>query len=284
MAPVPVPDAKKKHLILALSLAIPAVSFAGIGLAVLLQSAGLIPDAGGFFWGSVAGGFMLGYLAYLEPRRDIVSLLAPLYAIIIFVVPLETKPTLLLQVLFALSITILVVRLHFRFSTRKITPSEGDGMEKFLYDYMHRITPFFMQIDPATAHEIASAVLSFKFGLYQKTVTSADRAISRLAGGQPVQALVRALQIARDRARNLDEGAINRYSPVSFEAGDAAYLAVILPPEKISDHDSYVLDNALLLLYAVAYLESPDDGQPLDEHQNYVIQILELYREPLGMQ
>jgi hypothetical protein len=155
-------------------------------------------------------------------------------------------------------------------------------MEKFLHEYIHRITPFFRDIDPNTAHEIASAVLSFKFGLYVKTRTSADRAASRLNESGAQQALKRALQIVKERAAFLENAGVT-FSEVRFSQADEAYLAVVLPPDVILNADTYTLENALVLLYAVAYLESPDDGQSLDEHQNFVLQILETYREPLGL-
>jgi hypothetical protein len=89
----------------------------GIAIAVLLESLHLIQDAGGFHRGCVARGFLRDYLAWIKPRRDIVALFAPLCVVIIFVVPLEMNPNLLLQVLFSASITILVVRLHYRSSS-----------------------------------------------------------------------------------------------------------------------------------------------------------------------
>ena len=252
-------------------------------MAILLQNAGIIKDAADFYWGSVIASVVLAYLAYIKPRRDIVSLLAPLYALLIFIIPLETRASLVLQALFATSITILVVRLHYRFSTPKIIKREAESMEKFLYDYIHRMSPFFGDIDPATAHEIASAVLSFKFGLYQKTVTDASHAQPRLGESGSGPLVNRALQILTGRARALGDVQYGEYSEVRFEPRDLPFLAVNLGPDQAEDQDSLTLDNALILLYTVAYLQSPDDGQSLDEHQNFIIQILENYREPLNL-
>jgi len=157
-------------------------------------------------------------------------------------------------------------------------------MEKFLYDYIYRMTPFFGRIDEETAHDIASAVLSFKFGLYAKTVTDVSKALARLPSDDSSPALQKALQIVQDRAVALEEALVSDFSLTGFEPVDSPYLAVNLEPEQIEDQDTLNLDNALLLLYAVAYLQSPDDGQSLEEHQNFVIQILEDYREPLNLQ
>ncbi|MCU0632344.1 MAG: hypothetical protein MUC66_05130 [Methanolinea sp.] len=197
--------------------------------------------------------------------------------------PLETKPSLLPQAPFAISIAILPVRLHLRFRSPKIVTKEEDSMEKYLYEYIRRMTPFFRDIDQETAHDIASAVLSFKFGLYAKTVADAGRAASRLPMDEAGRVLGRALQIIKDRAMALEESRVGEFSPVGFDAQDVPFLAVALKAEEIEDQESLKLDNALLLLYTVAYLQSPDDVQSLDEHQNFVLQILESYREPLNL-
>ena len=82
---------------LLLSAGIPLTSFGGIPVAIALYNAGLIADPGTFAWGCVIGSALLAYLAYVKPRRDIVSLCAPLYAVLIFVVPMEMQPNLLTQ-------------------------------------------------------------------------------------------------------------------------------------------------------------------------------------------
>jgi hypothetical protein len=266
-----------------LSISVPVLCFGGAALGMLLWQGEYIRDPGSFYWGNLAGSVLLAYLAWQKPRKDIVSLLAPVYAVIIFLVPLENKPTVLLQLLFGASLTILVVRLNLLFSTPLVKKHGEDPMEKYLYDYMHRITPLYRGIDRETAHEIASAVLSFKFGLYPNTINSAENAIRRLTGEGPIATLRRALIVIRDRAANLEQSEVKRYSPETFNPGEDSYLAVNLPPEKIDNREDFTLDNSILLCYAVAYLYSPDDGQVLDEHQNFVLQVLNPYKESLGL-
>ncbi len=277
------PDHVRKKREIQLALAVPPCALGGLILAILLKEAGLIADAADFYWGCVAASLILAYLAYIKPRKDLVSLFAPAYALLAFVIPLETKASFLLQILYAVSITLLVIRLHYRFSTPKTIAKEEDSMEKYLYNYIHRMTPLFRGIDPETAHEIASAVLSFKFGLYAKTVTDAGKASSRIPKDGAGEVIGKALRILMDRALALEEARVGDYSPVRFEAGDASWLPIVLKEEQIENQDTLTLDNALLLLYTVAYLQSPDDGQSLDEHQNFVLQILESYREPLNL-
>ncbi len=58
-------------------------------------------------------------LAFLKKRRDIVSLCVPIFAVIIFITPmvtLETRPGLLMEVLYAATLTALLVRLEKRFA------------------------------------------------------------------------------------------------------------------------------------------------------------------------
>lgn len=265
-----------------LSIAIPMFCFGGTALGILLEDLGYIEDAGLFFWGCLVGAFLLAYLAWGKPRKDIVSLLAPMYAFIIFFATWEMKPTVILQLLFGISLTVLVVRLNRRFSTPPVKEQEEDPMEKYLYDYLHRITPFFRGIDRETAHSIASVVLSYKFELYPKVVASAGTAISRLSGEGAIAVARKAVTIIRDRAVKLDQSDVKAYSALAFSPGEEQYLAIIIPADQIMNRDDYVLDNAIVLAYGIAYLCSPDDGQMLDEHQNFIIQILSSYKEQMG--
>lgn len=88
---------------------VPIVSLGGTALAYAIDI--FIIGTIGCFLGSI----ILAVIAYLKPRRDIVSLLTPMYALIIFL-GLETPPTTITQGLYAASITILAIRLEKRFS------------------------------------------------------------------------------------------------------------------------------------------------------------------------
>ncbi len=268
-----------------LSILIPVVSFGGIGLAVLLQYLGIISDAGTFAWGPAAGGFLLGYLAYIKPRRDIVSLFAPVYAILMFVIPLEIAPNLLLQFLFALSITILVIRLERNFSTPapNAVPTGGDPMEAFLTDYIEKMRGVYRDLGGKAGHECASAFFSFKFGLYEKTINAVDKALPLLSHEEPGEVLKIALQIVKERAKNLVDANAAPTREYRWTADQAPYLAVVLPPEEVEDETTLDLDNALLLLYVVSWVSSPDDEQALEEHRKYVIQIIGNYQKALGI-
>jgi len=87
----------------------------GIAAAFLLSALRFIDDPGSFFWGCIIGSFILAYLSRIKKKLDIVSLLTPVYALISFM-GLEIKPNMILQTLYAASLTILIYRLHMQFS------------------------------------------------------------------------------------------------------------------------------------------------------------------------
>ena len=70
--------------------------------------------------GCVLGSAAIAVLAFFRPRKDVVSLCVPIFAVMIFVFPLETPPGLAMQLLYAATLTALVVRLEKRFP-RKTT-------------------------------------------------------------------------------------------------------------------------------------------------------------------
>jgi hypothetical protein len=265
-----------------LAIAIPVISFAGIALGIALQSAGIITDAGEFWYGPAAGAFLLGYLAWLKPRRDIVSLFAPVYAILILMMPLESRPTLILLVLFAISITILDVRLVKRFSTPVIKMVD-DPMEQYLYDYMERLRPLYSDIDRKTAHEIASVFLSFKYGLYGNSVKEAEHSITLLKDTEAGAVLKKSLSIIRTRAENLEKADVSPVTGISYGDDDQPYIAIHVPAEANEDPATQTLDNAIIHLYAVSYLTSEDDEQALEEHQKYIVGVLSSHRRAMGL-
>jgi predicted permease len=65
--------------------------------------------------GCVLGSLAIAGIALTRRRKDIVSLCTPIFAAFIFVFPLETAPGLPMQLLYAATLTGLVVRLEKRF-------------------------------------------------------------------------------------------------------------------------------------------------------------------------
>jgi hypothetical protein len=156
-------------------------------------------------------------------------------------------------------------------------------MERFLRDYIERIKPEFLNIQKKTAHEIASAFFSFKFGLYPNTVEECRRALALLPDGGSNNTLKKALRIVQANAESLDNAQVTAVTSISFNETERSLVAVNLPKEKIEDPGSLELENALILLFAVAKNTSMDDEQALEEHQKFVIKILTSYKSALGI-
>ena len=97
-------------------LIVPVIAFAGIILGVVLSDVPVLADSGIF--SCVIASFVLGVMAFLKPRRDIVALLVPLFAILIFNPWSEYMTGPVTQILFAGTITVVAWRLEKRFSTR----------------------------------------------------------------------------------------------------------------------------------------------------------------------
>jgi hypothetical protein len=156
-------------------------------------------------------------------------------------------------------------------------------MEKFLKDYIDRIRPTFSRISEETGHVIASVFFSFKFELYPKTLRECSTALSLVPEGNGSLALKTALSVVREYAVAYENAQVRPESIPFFEKSDQPYLAVTLAPELIEDPLTLDLDNALLLLYGVAVITSPDDEQALEEHRKYLVKILDTYKRALGM-
>jgi hypothetical protein len=93
---------------------VPALAWGGIAAEYVFSPPLLTLGSLGCILGSLA----IALLALVRPRKDIVSLCTPIFAVMIFVAPLETPPGLPIQVLYAATLTALVIRLERRFPGR----------------------------------------------------------------------------------------------------------------------------------------------------------------------
>ncbi|WP_292410883.1 MULTISPECIES: hypothetical protein [unclassified Methanoculleus] len=256
-------------------IAVPAVSFGGIGIAFLLAFVGFPYPVWAGIAGCVIASCILCYQAYLKPRRDIVSLFVPLFAVLIFLVPGEISTGVITQAFFAATITVLAVRVEKLFNAPK---REKRTMKQILNDYIGRIAPLIAVVDEETGHLIAQSLLTYKFELYGNAVEKSTAALARLNAITPhPDALERALLIFRERAGDLADSRVTASPKYTFAGADADDLAIHLPPDQVEDPAALDLDNALVLLYAVGIETSPDDEQALEEHQRFILQILESY-------
>jgi hypothetical protein len=157
-------------------------------------------------------------------------------------------------------------------------------MERFLDAYIERMRPHFLEFPKETAHEIASAFLAFKFGLYANAVRECTHALSLVPGGEPNTALKKGLEIIRANAQDRDNSQVTPDLGVFFSETERQYVAISLPPEKIEDPGTLSLDNALILTYVVALITSPEDEEAMEEHRRLIVRMLTDYKKALGFE
>ena len=156
-------------------------------------------------------------------------------------------------------------------------------MEKFLSEYIERMRPHFTGISEPTAHELASAFLAFKYGLYANAVRECTHALAHIPQDETFSALRKAVSILQVNAQDLDNSQIVADLSITFSDKEIPFVAVILPPDNIEDKATLELENALILIYTVALLQSPDDEQALDEHRKFIVRMLTGYKKALGI-
>ena len=157
-------------------------------------------------------------------------------------------------------------------------------MEQFLNDYIERMRPGFSRIPEATAHEMASAFLAFRFGLYANAVRECTHAIAGISDEGQQGALKKAIMIVRANAQDLDNSQVVADLSVSFSETERQFIAINLLKERTENPGTLELDNALILLYTAALVGSPDDELPLDEHRKFILRVLTGYRKSLGLE
>ncbi|MDD1669046.1 MAG: hypothetical protein LUO97_04505 [Methanomicrobiales archaeon] len=95
-------------------LLVPALAWGGILTGLLIPFSPPYLSFGAY--GCTLASLAIAVLALRKKRKDIVSLCVPMFALFIFIAPLENKPTILIEILYAATITGLSIRLEKRFS------------------------------------------------------------------------------------------------------------------------------------------------------------------------
>lgn len=156
-------------------------------------------------------------------------------------------------------------------------------MERFLTEYIDRLRPHFAGFPVVIAHEIASAFLAFKFGLFRNAVHECTQAISLIPDNEANIALKKGLSIVRSNAQNLENAQFTSDLSIFFSENERQYVPILLPPDQIEDPGSLELDNALILIYSVAVITSPEDEEAMTEHRKFIVRLLSGYKKALGI-
>jgi len=89
---------------------VPALAWGGILAGLLLPFQPPFLSFGAL--GCVLGSAAIAAIAFTRKKRDIVSLCTPIFAVLIFIFPMETNPGLALELIYAATLTALVIRLE----------------------------------------------------------------------------------------------------------------------------------------------------------------------------
>lgn len=265
MSPSPDPAGTGPLYISLYEAAVPVIAFGGAALGILAWTLQPATDLRLTAAGCVISSFVLAYLAWIRPRKDIVSLTTPIYALIFFAVPLsEPVTTIVLELLYAASLTALLVRLKYRFGSAEPTGKNEADLPPLLRGYAEKIQPACAGLPPAAAHRAATVFLRYTSGEYSEVRNEADEGILALGGSGCSPAFVTAFEIVREQAEITEKSRPRPEWYRHFESADEFLLARPLPAAETGT-DGYdpgydaALDNALLLLFAGAWNAVPED-------------------------
>jgi len=90
-----------------------AISFGGIAISVAVAGGSTLSYSG--VAGCLVSSFILAIVAFFRDKKDIVSLMAPIYALLIFNPYSEFTTGVAMQTLYAATISVMAVRLMKRF-------------------------------------------------------------------------------------------------------------------------------------------------------------------------
>ena len=261
-------DRKKQQY---LEIAVPLLSFGVTLIGVLLWQMGMEINFQFFSFGCVLGSCILAYLAWIRPKKDIVALSTPIYAFIFFVVPTDFISGLSLQLLYALSLTLLLIRLKYRFGTCHTAVSRGLELAVPLKTYIGKTCDAFTGISSEPAHRAAVVISQFSTGEYGQ----AAHAAGSVAGQETSPALSRAFAIVHEHATVLEHSLARPEPYLIFLPEDESLLAKIPAPAYSEDRKfDTQLDNALLILFGAAWHGSEADRPHLLACQTFLLKLL----------
>ena len=247
-----------------LELAVPLLSFGGALLAILFFNQGLPLDFRYPALGCVLASFVLAYLAWIRPKKDIVALTTPIYSLIFFVVPTEYMSGIILQLLYAVSLTILLVRLKYRFGKAGTSAHDAKELAGPLRTYVEQTRDSFPGISPETAHHATVAFVRFAEGEFGEAAQRSAIGAGQPEGAMDVPCMARAFMIVSEHATLMDQSLPHPATYRTFLPEDSGVLAKPSVPEQAGDYDGFdtTLDNALLLIFSAAWNASPEEDLP----------------------
>ncbi len=261
--------------ILLLELAVPLLSFGGALLAIFAIDSGSTLDIRYFAAGCVISSCILAWLAWIRPVKDIVALSTPIYAIIFFIVPTNLAVTLILEMLYAASLTILLVRLKLRFGPARLKGPCGEAaLATPLMTYCESLRGKVPVVGQSAAHLAAIGFIRFSLGDYREVIHAADTATQKNELLTQCPALYTAFEIIREQAELLETSAEQPDEFRDFPPSDRDCLAKQVPEKKRTGRYELALENALLLLFATAWIASESDRPMLLSGEEFALRLI----------
>ncbi|MGD0081447.1 MAG: hypothetical protein ABSB80_12470 [Methanoregula sp.] len=257
-----------------LELLVPVLSFGGTLAGIFIWSLGLHFGIQYAAIGSVLGSCILAYLAWIRQKKDIVSLTTPIYAIIFFVVPSDYLPGIVLQLLFAAGLTVLLVRLKYRFGAVPAARPEGDVLAGPLRQYVDGLAGSFPFLSAEAAHHAADVFCRFSMGEYREAGRVSDLLRKDVVEVPEAGVLTRALSVVSEQAGYTEQSLDLPETFLTFDPGQCPKLAhTDLPVQDREQEYCLALYNALLYLYAAAWDRSPADRDRLLRLKDFALKL-----------
>jgi len=258
-----------------LEIAVPLLSFGGALIAILLWVTRAAIDIRVTIVGCILASWVLAYLAWIRPKKDIVALTTPIYSFIFIAVPSDPFSTIVLELLYAASLTILLVRLKYRFGNPGIAISELKVLADPLKTYVVQTKDICEGISPETAHQATLAFVMFAQGEYGAAANASGTAAGEMEEAGNDNCLTQAFKIVREHAALLDRSLPRPQTFLTFSHEDADLLAKPLPASHGDEQEFYAaLENALLLVFSAAWNNSRPDRTHLLSGQGFALKLM----------
>jgi hypothetical protein len=205
-----------------------------------------------------------------------VALSTPIYAFIFFVVPTDYLAGLTLQLLYAASLTLLLVRLKYRFGLSQTSVTSGKALAEPLEVYVARTGDAVAGIAPETAHRAAVVISQFSTGNFAEAARAAGAGTGTPADAGLAPGLARAFAIVHEHATVLEQSLPRPEPFLAFLPEDESLLAKIPAPAYSEDRKfDAMLDNALLFLFSAAWQGAEADRPHLLSCQAFLLKLLD---------
>jgi hypothetical protein len=258
-----------------MEIGVPLLSFGGAALAVIFWTTGSTIDFRLSIVGCVLGSWLLAYLAWIRPKKDIVALSTPVYSFIFLAVPTDNFSAVILELLYALSLTILLVRLKYRFGRAVTAAHDAKELAGPLRAYVEQTRDLWSGTSPEAAHHATVAFVRFAEGEFFEAAQRSGTAAVHPEGAGQVPCLARAFMIVSEHATLLDQSLPRPAAYRTFFPEDSGMLAKPMPPAQDDDAGFYAaLDNALLLLFSAAWSASGADRPHLLACQSFAQKLM----------